>query len=200
MCPARAGSPGLDKVHKLSSNESPLGPVAEGDRGGARARRTVSNSIPTALRPRCASRSAAATASTHPASFAAMAPMSCLALLAHVFLHPGEEGLYSQYGFLTYPICIRAAGGIPVVAEETDRTASVDAHSRKGDRPHQDRLSRQPEQSDRHLHPLFRSEAPARRPAAAHASGDRRGLRRICDPQRLCGRPRACFERRTTSS
>ena len=50
-----------------------------------------------------------------------------LALLAHVFLHPGEEGLYSQYGFLTYPICIRAAGGIPVVAEETDRTASVDA-------------------------------------------------------------------------
>ena len=50
-----------------------------------------------------------------------------LALLAHVFLHPGEEGLYSQYGFLTYPICIRAAGGIPVVAEEMDRTASVDA-------------------------------------------------------------------------
>jgi histidinol-phosphate aminotransferase len=50
-----------------------------------------------------------------------------LALLAHVFLHPGDEGLYSQYGFLTYPICIRAAGGIPVVAEETDRTASVDA-------------------------------------------------------------------------
>src|SRR6202044_2769063 len=33
----------------------------------------------------------------------------------------------SQYGFLTYPICIRAAGGVPVVAEETDRTASVDA-------------------------------------------------------------------------
>ena len=50
-----------------------------------------------------------------------------LALLAHVFLHPGDEGLYSQYGFLTYPICIRAAGGVPVVAEETDRTASVDA-------------------------------------------------------------------------
>ena len=50
-----------------------------------------------------------------------------MALLAHVFLHPGEEGLYSQYGFLTYPICIRAAGGIPVAAEETDRTVSVDA-------------------------------------------------------------------------
>ena len=43
------------------------------------------------------------------------------------FCIPGEEGLYSQYGFLTYPICIRAAGGVPVVAEETDRTASVDA-------------------------------------------------------------------------
>jgi histidinol-phosphate aminotransferase len=50
-----------------------------------------------------------------------------LALLAHVFLHPGDEGIYSQYGFLTYPICIRAAGGVPVVAKEADRTASVDA-------------------------------------------------------------------------
>ena len=50
-----------------------------------------------------------------------------LALLAHVFLRPGDEGLYSEYGFLTYPICIRAAGATPVVAKETNRTVSVDA-------------------------------------------------------------------------
>ena len=36
-----------------------------------------------------------------------------LALLAHVFLRPGDEGLYSEYGFLVYPIAIRAAGGDP---------------------------------------------------------------------------------------
>src|SRR5208337_4699671 len=32
-----------------------------------------------------------------------------LALLAHVFLRPGDEGLYSEHGFLEYPISIRAA-------------------------------------------------------------------------------------------
>ena len=49
-----------------------------------------------------------------------------ISLLAHVYLSPGDEGLYTQYGFLKYPICIRAAGGVPVVAPETDRTASVE--------------------------------------------------------------------------
>ena len=49
-----------------------------------------------------------------------------MALLAHVFLHPGDEGLYGQYGFLTYPICIRAAGE-SLLSPRTDRTASVDA-------------------------------------------------------------------------
>jgi histidinol-phosphate aminotransferase len=49
-----------------------------------------------------------------------------LALLAHVYLRPGDEGLYSEYGFLEYPISIRAAGGVPVSAREKDRTASVD--------------------------------------------------------------------------
>ena len=46
--------------------------------------------------------------------------------MAHVYLRPGDEGLYSEYGFLEYPICIRAAGGIPVIAHETNKTASVD--------------------------------------------------------------------------
>ena len=50
-----------------------------------------------------------------------------LALLAHAFLRPGDEGIYSEYGFLEYPICIRAAGGVPVVAQEKDKTADVDA-------------------------------------------------------------------------
>ncbi len=49
-----------------------------------------------------------------------------LALLAHAYLRPGDEGLYSEYGFLEYPICIRAAGGVPVTAKETDKTANVD--------------------------------------------------------------------------
>jgi len=49
-----------------------------------------------------------------------------IALLAHVYLSPGDEGLYTQYGFLEYPIVIRAAGAVPVVAPEDRFTASVE--------------------------------------------------------------------------
>jgi histidinol-phosphate aminotransferase len=49
-----------------------------------------------------------------------------LTMLAHAYLAPGDEGLYSQYGFLVYRIAILAAGATPVVAEETNYTADVD--------------------------------------------------------------------------
>ena len=62
---------------------------------------------------------------------------------------------------------------------------------RQGDAAHQDRVPRQPEQSDRHLHSVRRGEAPACRPAEARAAGDRRGLCRIRAAQRLRVRHRA---------
>ena len=40
---------------------------------------------------------------------------------------PGDEVVYSQHGFLMYPISTRAAGATPVTAPETDLTANVDA-------------------------------------------------------------------------
>ena len=49
-----------------------------------------------------------------------------LGLLAQTFLNPGDEGLYSQFGFLSYPIAIRAAGGTPVTAPERSFSADVD--------------------------------------------------------------------------
>jgi histidinol-phosphate aminotransferase len=124
--PGKSHVPGVEKVHKLSSNESPLGPSQK----AVQAVRALTDSLEiypdgasTALRGAIARRYG-----LEPSRIiCGNGSDELLALLAHVFLHPGEEGLYSQYGFLTYPICIRAAGGIPVVAEETDRTASVDA-------------------------------------------------------------------------
>ncbi len=50
-----------------------------------------------------------------------------LELLALAYVGPGDEGVYSQYGFLEYKIVILAAGGTPVVAPETNYTANVDA-------------------------------------------------------------------------
>jgi histidinol-phosphate aminotransferase len=124
--PGKSRVPGLDKVHKLSSNESPLGPsprAVEAVKALAERLELYPDGASTALRAAIGRRYG-----LDPSRIiCGNGSDELLALLAHVFLHPGEEGLYSQYGFLTYPICIRAAGGVPVVAEETDRTVSVDA-------------------------------------------------------------------------
>lgn len=124
--PGKSHVPGVDKVHKLSSNESPLGPSPKAI-AAVRALTDRLERYPdgasTALREAIGRRYG-----LDPSRIiCGNGSDELLALLAHVFLHPGEEGIYSQYGFLTYPICIRAAGGMPIVAEETDRTASVDA-------------------------------------------------------------------------
>jgi histidinol-phosphate aminotransferase len=124
--PGKSRIPGVDKVHKLSSNESPIGPslkAIEAVRALADNLEVYPDGASTALRAAIGRRYG-----LDPSRIiCGNGSDELLALLAHVFLHPGDEGLYSQYGFLTYPICIRAAGGIPVVAKETDKTASVDA-------------------------------------------------------------------------
>jgi histidinol-phosphate aminotransferase len=124
--PGKSKVAGLEKAHKLSSNESPLGPsrkAIDAVKAHADSLELYPDGASTALREAIGRRYG-----LDPARIiCGNGSDELLALLAQVFLHPGEEGLYSQYGFLTYPICIRAAGGIPIVAEETDRTASVDA-------------------------------------------------------------------------
>src|SRR6185437_12179973 len=124
--PGKSRVKGLDKVHKLSSNESPLGPspkAVEAVRALAGRLEFYPDGASTELREAIGARYG-----LDPARIiCGNGSDELLSLLAHVFIHPGDEGLYSQYGFLTYPICIRAAGGVPVVAEERDRTASVDA-------------------------------------------------------------------------
>jgi histidinol-phosphate aminotransferase len=124
--PGKSHVPGLAKVHKLSSNESPLGPspkAVEAVHALADSLEFYPDGASTALREAIGRRYG-----LDPSRIiCGNGSDELMALLAQVFVHPGEEGLYSQYGFLTYPICIRAAGGIPVVAEETDKTANVDA-------------------------------------------------------------------------
>jgi histidinol-phosphate aminotransferase len=48
-------------------------------------------------------------------------------LLARAYAGPGDEVLYSQYGFIMYPICALAAGARPVTAPERNFTSDVDA-------------------------------------------------------------------------
>ena len=50
-----------------------------------------------------------------------------LALLARAYLGPGDEGIFSEHGFLVYRIAILACSAIPVVAPETKLHTDVDA-------------------------------------------------------------------------
>jgi histidinol-phosphate aminotransferase len=124
--PGKSGAPGLAKVHKLSSNESPLGPSPK----AIDAFRSQAENL--ALYPDGSANDLRAAIAAHHGLDAehiicGNGSDELIALLAHVYLGPGDEGLYTRYGFLEFPISIRAAGGVPIVAPEDGFTASVDA-------------------------------------------------------------------------
>ena len=50
-----------------------------------------------------------------------------LNLLTRAYCGPGDELLYSQYGFLMYPICALGVGATPVAAPEKGYRSDVDA-------------------------------------------------------------------------
>lgn len=50
-----------------------------------------------------------------------------LTMITNAYVGPGDEGIFTEHGFLVYKIAILAAGGHPVVAKEVGLTASVDA-------------------------------------------------------------------------
>ena len=124
--PGKSGAPGHARVHKLSSNETPLGPSpAAVEALRAEVPRLEVYPDGTALRLRTA---IAARYGLDPARIVCGAGSDeLLSLLALAYVGPGDEGIYCAHGFLVYRIAILAAGGTPVVAPETDLTANVDA-------------------------------------------------------------------------
>jgi histidinol-phosphate aminotransferase len=114
------------KVHKLSSNESPIGSsqkAIEAYRAAAGALELYPDGAATQLRNAIAGRFG-----LKPESIVCGAGSDeLLQLIAHAYLSPGDEAIYSQYGFLVYPIAIQSNGATPVVAPEIDFLAHVDA-------------------------------------------------------------------------
>ncbi len=50
-----------------------------------------------------------------------------ISLLVRAYAGPGDEVLYSEHGFLMYPIAAKTVGATPLRAPESDLTADVDA-------------------------------------------------------------------------
>ena len=124
--PGRSKAPAGVRLHKLSSNETPLGPspdaVAAYREAGARL-----DVYPDGSQRGLREAIAAAYGLNADRIVCGAGSDDLLFLLAHAFVGHGEEGIYTEHGFAIYPIAIRAAGGVPVVAPETDLTTDVDA-------------------------------------------------------------------------
>lgn len=124
--PGESKVPGGLKPIKLSSNETPLGPspkaVAAYKLAAADLERYPDGQA-TVLRQAIARRYG-----LNPDRIVCGAGSDeLLSMIAHAYLGPGDEGIYTQHGFLVYRIAILACGATPVVAPETDLTANVDA-------------------------------------------------------------------------
>jgi len=124
--PGKSAAPGAGRVYKLSANETPLGPSP----AAVQALRDMAHEI--AIYPEGSSHrlreAIGARYGLDPARIIMGAGSdNILELLALAYIGPGDEGLYSQYGFLEYKIVTLAAGGVPVVAPERRYTANVDA-------------------------------------------------------------------------
>ncbi len=114
------------KVHKLSSNESPLGasPAAiEAYRTAAASLERYPDGSATALRQAIAARYGLAADRI----VCGAGSDELLQLLAHGYLGQGDEAIYTQHGFLVYPIAIASNGAKAIVAPEKNHTADVDA-------------------------------------------------------------------------
>ncbi len=124
--PGKSDAPGVERVFKLSSNETPLGPSPN----AIAAYRSVADHLEdypdgasTALRE-----AIGRVFGLDPARLVCGAGSDELInLVADAYLCDGDEAVHTTHAFLMYPIAILGSGATPVVAPEKNFTADVDA-------------------------------------------------------------------------
>ena len=114
------------KVHKLSSNESALGASPAAVKAFAAESTKLAlypDGSATALRQAIANRYGLKAENI----VCGAGSDELLQLLGHAYLSPGDEAVYSQHGFMVYPIVIQSNGATARVAPEKNFTTDVDA-------------------------------------------------------------------------
>ena len=189
--PGKSAAPAGVKVHKLSSNETPLGPSPKAVEAASTATGKLAyypDGSTTRLREAIAHKFG-----LDPARIVCgNGSDELLSLLTMSYIGPGDEAMFCEHGFLVYRIAILAAGGTPGRGEGARADGGRGRHPRRRDAAHEDRLPRQPEQPDGHLHLL-------RRGASACIPGCRRTSSSCSTPlmRNTCG---ATITRRGSSS
>ena len=124
--PGKSSAPGVAKVFKLSSNETPLGPsprAIEAYKAVAAHLQDYPDGSASALRE-----AIGRVFGLDPDRIVCGAGSDdLLNLLARAYLADGDEAIHTTHGFLVYPIATLGTGAKPIVAPETNYTASVDA-------------------------------------------------------------------------
>jgi histidinol-phosphate aminotransferase len=124
--PGKSSAPGVAKVFKLSSNETPLGPSANAIaayRAAGEHLEDYPDGSAAALRE-----AIGAVFGLDPDRIVCGAGSDdLLNLLARAYLTDGDEGIYTKHGFVVYPIATMGTGAKAIAAGEKDFTADVDA-------------------------------------------------------------------------
>ncbi len=124
--PGESQSLGGKPPIKLSSNETPLGPSPLAIEAFSKVAHTMHrypDGSAYELRQALAQRYGL----NHERIVCGAGSDELLSLLAYGYLQPGDEGIFTQHGFLVYRIAILASGGVPVVAPEKNLRTDVDA-------------------------------------------------------------------------
>ena len=124
--PGKSKAPAGVKLYKLSSNETPFGPSPS----AIEAYLSLGSKLE--LYPDGASLSLRMSIAKqfgidYTNIICGAGSDELLSFLAYTYLNAGDEGIFTEHGFLVYKIAILAAGGTPVMVKETDLTADVNA-------------------------------------------------------------------------
>ncbi|MEW5422325.1 histidinol-phosphate transaminase [Amorphus sp. 3PC139-8] len=124
--PGKSKGSRVRAYHKLSSNETPLGPspkAIEAYQAVGASLELYPDGAATALREAIGD-----SIGINPAQIlCGNGSDDLLGMIAHAYIDPGDEAIFTEHGFLVYRIVTLAAGGVPVVIAETNKTADVDA-------------------------------------------------------------------------
>ena len=124
--PGKSTAPGVTKVFKLSSNETPLGP-SENAIAAYRAAGEHLEDYPDGSASALREAIGAAFGLDPTRIVCGAGSDDLLNLLARAYLADGDEAIHTTHGFLVYPIATLGTGAKPVVAPEKNLTADVDA-------------------------------------------------------------------------
>ena len=124
--PGKSSAPGVAKVFKLSSNETPLGPSADAIAAYRMAGEHLED-YPDGSASALRDAIGAAFGLDPDRIVCGAGSDDLLNLLARAFLKDGDEAIYTTHGFLVYPIATMGTGAKAIAAAEKDFTANVDA-------------------------------------------------------------------------